>query len=272
MGNITKTIPGIIAELTAATGLTPSYDTTLTLNAKYGIASATLPSSSNRPAIKYVGIGIGGTYNVDGENLTAPYLPAITDLDIYTPIPWRCVPLANDLSDAERSVYRMRVPMVIDEVTYVAYYLKAMTAIDNTVQVTLTDPVTLAETPYVLDPTNLNPTPTTSTTDGTIGTTTSEINVTTNHTITITGAEVLEAIDVLYGGDVRRARISEMGIYWGSDVIQTANDSSGTQFTYTEACMCQLGFHATDNGIDFSNSATSITRQIRIGKGDVALL
>lgn len=268
----TKTIAGIAAELTASSGITPSYDTSITLNAKYGIAASQVPAAANRPVLRYFGIGIKGSYNSDGGNLTSAYTPDNTNLDLYQAIPFRVVPLANDLSAAERALYRLRVPKRINNIDYVLYYLKVMTLIDDKIQITQTDPVTLEETTYTLDPTNLNPTPTIPTSDGVVGTNTTEINVTSNFQVAINATEILEAINILFDGDLRYAKLTEFGLYYGSDVTVSATNAAGSAFTYTESIMTQLAFHRCYIGDYYGNSSTSTVHTIRLGNGDVSLL
>ena len=270
MAYMEKTILGIKSELEANTPVSANYLTNVTLNTKYGVYPTLLPTKA--PVIKYIGIGINGSENVDGNNLTDARKPKMENLDLYQPIPFRCVPLANDLTAVERQLYRLRVVKKIGGIDYVLYYLRVMTVIDEFVQITRTDPVTKQQVPFTIDPSNLYPTPPDSSTDGIVGTDTGEINVTTSHMITITGSEVLEAINVLYGGDVRRAKVTEFGLYYGEDRTVKGTPVTGAQFDYTEVVLAHLGFHYCFNGMDFSNPSTVLTKNIRLGKGDVALL
>lgn len=270
MANMGKTILGLMLEVQSTTVVDSNYLATVTLNAKYGVSPALLPQA--QPRIRYFGAGIGGAKNIDSENLSGPFKPQATDMDLYKALPIRCVPLANDLTAADRANYRMRQVKQINGIQYALYWLKVMTPLDTKVQITRTDPVSKQETPYVLDPANLNPVPPPLSTDGTVGSATAEINVTTSYMVNLTGNEIMEAINVLYGGDTRRAMITELGYYYGEDRVVKGESATSAQFDYTEAIMTMLGYHYCFNGQDFSEEAAVMNRTVRIGKSDVALL
>lgn len=265
---IGKTILGIERELTAFAGITPVYDTSSTLNAKYNLFKSSLPTSL--PAVAYFGIGIGGCYNVSNSNLVQPYPVLQTNMDLYQPIPFRCVPQEQDLTAAERALYRMRVLQTINGSSYWCYYLKPIVFNQTALSVTTTDPTTGLETPYVLNYANLNPTPPVVSSSGTTASQT-EINVSIASTLTVLGSEVTEAINVLYSGDMRYARISEFGMYSGQDQSVSASDGNGNTITYSEAILAQLNTQMTTSGDDFSNSARISNYQIVNGSGDLIL-
>lgn len=262
---IGKTILGITRELYAYSGLNPVYDLASSLNAKYQIGQTLAPTAL--PAIGYFGIGIGGCYNVDSGNLSQPYPVLTTNMDLYTPIPFRCVPIEQDLTPLERASYRMRVQKTINGSAYFLYYLKTITYNQTTVRLTATDPVTALQSPYTLDYTNLNPTKPTVSTLGTITSTATEVNASVTSTLLLTGAEVTEAINVLYAGDLRYAKISEIGLYSGQD--QSFTNGS---VTYTEAMLAQLNMQYTWLGDHYSNPARSSSYQIVQGSGALLLI
>ena len=118
-----------------------------TLNSKYGIYSNIVNEFDELPVpkIMYFGLGLNGFYNVDDGNMSAPYHPAADELDLYEPIPIRCVPVDNDLSSTERANYRMRVEKIFNGARYYCYYLKKITLVDNAVKLTRTNPVNKKE-------------------------------------------------------------------------------------------------------------------------------
>ena len=265
ISQIGKTILGITRELYAYSGLNPVYDLASSLNAKYQIGQTLAPTAL--PAIGYFGIGIGGCYNVDSGNLSQPYPVLTTNMDLYTPIPFRCVPIEQDLTPLERASYRMRVQKTINGSAYFLYYLKTITYNQTTVQLTETNPVTALQSPYTLDYTNLNPTQPTVSTSGTITSTATEVNASVTSTLLLTGAEVTEVINVLYAGDLRYAQISEIGLYSGQDQLFT-NGS----VTYTEAMLAQLNMQYTGLGDNYSNPDRSSSYQIVQGSGKLLLI
>jgi hypothetical protein len=269
VSQIGQTILGITRQLEASLGITPTYDIQSTLNAKYGVAPSALPTAL--PTILYFGIGIGGCYNVSNLNLSQPYPVLQTNMDLYSPIPFRCVPVEQDLSAQERALYRMRVRKTILGADYFCYYLKMITFDQTAVSVTETNPTTGIMTPYVPNYANLNPTPPVVSTSGTTADT--EVNVSLTSTLPLTGAEVTEAINVLYAGDLRYARISELGLYSGQDnTAFTGLDVNGSPINYTEAVLAQLNTQYTWNGDDFSNPTKTSNYQIANGSGDLLLV
>jgi len=270
VSQIGNTILGIIRQLEADTGLPPTYDTNSTLNAKYGVSATVLPTSL--PTILYFGIGIGGAFNVSTGNLSQPYPVLTTNMDLYQPIPFRCVPVEQDLSSTDRTQYRMRVRKTINNADYFLYYLKTLNYSQTTAQLTETDPTTGLQSPYTLDYSNLSPRPPVVDTSGRVTSSAAEVNVSVTSTLPLTGAEVTEVINVLYGGDLRYAKISEIGLYSGQDKIVTGVAGNGQSMSYTEAILAQLNTQYNWLGDDFSNQSRTSTFQIVQGSGSLLLL
>ena len=270
ISQIGKTILGVTRELYAYSGLTPVYNTAASLNAKYGVGQSLTPTSL--PPVGYFGIGIGGCFNVDSLSLTQPYPVLTTNMDLYTPIPFRCVPIEQDLTTLERAMYRMRVRRTIGGADYYLYYLKVITYNQTTVQLTETDPVTGLQSPYVLDYSNLNPTHPTMNTSGVMTSTVTEVNASVTSTLPLTGAEVTEVINVLYAGDLRYAKISEIGLYAGQDRVIAGTDATGGTINYTEAVWATLNMQYNWLGDDYSNPGRSSNYSIVQGSGDLLLL
>lgn len=106
-----------------------------TLNQKFNIHADETPRTNEYPVIGYVGIGNKGSeYEVTTSNyiLTKeiPKLPRFASL--YNFIPFVVRRVDNDIPAEERGRYRLRVPVTISGVDYVAYYLRALT-LDNVV-------------------------------------------------------------------------------------------------------------------------------------------
>ena len=267
--HITKTIIGIKNELLAISGTTHTPLLTTTLNHKYGIQAAVPPAS--KPIISYFGIGVNGFRNINDTNLSQPYIPSMENLDLYGPIPFRCVPVAEDLTAQERANYRMRVRKTFNGADYWCYYLKKIMFQDTDVQLTRTDPATLQETAYVIDPDNLTPTPVIPLTDGLVEVEGSEVNVTLAATLNITGVEVLESVGVIFN-DARRAVVSEIGIYTGLDATVAGVTHTGATLNYTEAIYAQLAIHKCSIGVPLTTPSAYSDQRLRLGKSNVLLL
>lgn len=270
IGRAIKTVLGATNDLELELGLTPLYDTNSTLNKKYNIAATNVPTA--HPRLLYFGIGIGGTHNVSGTNLSEPVEVSAVNMDLYVPLPFQVVPLSADLSPTERANYRMRVPMMIGGVAYVAYYLKLLSLASSYASYTLRNPTTGVETAYALNYANLSPTPPSTPVNGVIPSGSQEVNISSAATLAVSGAEVTQAVAALYSGDLRYAKISEIGIYSGTDATISATNSAGTAFTYTESIMTQLAIHQTLNGVDMSSPIAAFNQQFVFCNGSIVLV
>ena len=98
-----------------------------TLNNKYN-SSRTIPSKlldevKKNHSIMFYGIGRKGFYNDSGYRY--PYRANNEDMDLYEPIPFRCVPIGQSLTEYEKDIYRLPVSIKFaDGNEYVCYYLK----------------------------------------------------------------------------------------------------------------------------------------------------
>lgn len=259
---VTTTELGRINQLSAtvATKFLVLPDTTL--NKKYNVL--TEASITTFPRIRYFGIGIKGYANISSENnIAQPYQPSPSDMDLYEPIPFRCVP--TPLSQTEAAKYRMVTKVTLNGRTYYQYWLKLLEF--ETDQPKLTTVTGNREVSHILNTSNLYPTPTNLTgTDvsSSIGSR-SEVSVTAIRRVT--GEEVCEVIGVMYGGDLRRARISEFGLYSGIEKAQCTLD--GIPYTYNEAAYVQLASHMCMIGHDLSSVNSSIDERCVIQTGAV---
>lgn len=266
---VTKTLLGIKNELLNISDIAQDPILNTTLNYKYGVVSDLAPSK--KPEIGYFGIGINGCRNVDDGNLSTPHIPSMHNMDLYTPIPFRCVPLDEDLTSIERALYRMRVRRTFNGKEYWCYYLKKITTSDTDVRITRTNPLTQAETEYELDINNLNPVPTIPVAGGLVTPEGSEVNVTLNYNLPIKGSEVIESVGIIYD-DLRRATVSEIGIYTAEDKLITSVDSSNVSFNYVEAVYAQLAIHYCSIGFPLTTPNATKNVTLRLGKSNVMLL
>lgn len=243
--NSVTTLLAIENQLTAALGIDMTYRPGTTINAKRGILPDVVPEVV--PRIRYFGIGIKGYANLTSENnIAQPFMPSATDCDLYEPIPFRCV--TTPLSSPEADQYVLRDVTTIDGQKYFRYWLKKIEWESSTVR--LTKVVNKAEEQYTIDSASLNPVP-----SDIFPTDVSDVKARITASVTgicrITGAEVTEVINAMYGGDLRRARISEIGTYSGIPYNVAAQDNGlpeAEEAAYVQLCThkCTLGQTLSD--------------------------
>lgn len=246
----------------------------LTLNNYYNIATQYNTLNGEVPKLRYFGVGIKGCYNADDGILSSAYNPERTDMNLYQLIPIRCRPVDEDLSDSERSKYRLRLRKTLtDGNEYFLYYLKVLN-FDEGVRFKSVNTSTGAEDTYELSTEYLNPKPKKPNTNVTIETSATSIVAYCEANVEISGKEVLEYINVAYNGDTRYAKISEIGFFTGIDREVPGSVVSNNQsvaINYTEACYTQLYNHATWLGTALSSEDMTIQSTFQItSNGSIA--
>lgn len=259
------------------------YDTTTLLGSEIGLGSIlpvdftmrqefTLNTDLNifpnetinvRPKLRYFGVGIKGCYNVDDGILSAAYNPQRMNMNLYHQIPMRCVPVDEDLSEADRANYRLRQRTTINGQEYFLYWLKLINFTSD-IQFKRINPTDGSEEPYELDPSYLHPEPVKPSTNLTLINNQANIIAYCNAELVIEAAEVLEYIRVYYEGDTRYAKISEIGFYTGVDKEVTGLSGQNVAFNYTEAIYTMLYNHATWQGTPLSHEPDSIRSNYQI--------
>lgn len=246
----------------------------LTLNNYYNIATQYNTLNGEVPKLRYFGVGIKGCYNADDGILSSAYNPERTDMNLYQLIPIRCRPVDEDLSDSERSKYRLRLRKTLtDGNEYFLYYLKVLN-FDEGVRFKSVNTSTGAEDTYELSTEYLDPKPKKPNTNVTIETSATSIVAYCEANVEISGKEVLEYINVAYNGDTRYAKISEIGFFTGIDREVPGSVVSNNQsvaISYTEACYTQLYNHATWLGTALSSEDMTIQSTFQItSNGSIA--
>lgn len=212
------------------------YDLQTTINYKRNVLKEQAPTRF--PKIRYFGIGIKGFANLTSENnISQPYMPSEEDGDLYEPIPFRCVARAPLPSDEEK-MYRMRTIQTVNGVQHYCYWLKLIEWESNRVRTTKIE--NKVETEYSYNVANLNPIPSDLSVK-TVGDSGTRIITSVTGVCRVTGKEVLEAINVLYGGDIRRARISELGTYSGVEVTDPTDNHAEAAYVQLATHRCMLG-------------------------------
>lgn len=232
-----ENILGLTVALEQRFGCPPRNDLSTTLNTKLGVFENRQPA--NRLYTKYFCYGIGGRLN-DAGNLTSAQPVLGTNMAPYQMRPFRAVPLENALDAETRENYALRQVRNFDGVPYELWYLKKIEFPQTQVGYTYTDPVSGVVETYEIDYTNLSPTPPVADDNGVITDIADNITVSVPGILTLTGEEIIEAISVLDGGDMRNAVISEVGFVSASTENVTLADVNGTPFSYDEAILAQM--------------------------------
>ena len=215
------------------------------------------------PKLRYFGVGIRGCYNADDEILASAYNPSRVNMNLFGLIPIRCVPVDEDLSDAERAQYRLRQRKTVGGEECFLYYLKVM-GFDNSIKFKRINNSTGEETPYELNPEYLNPTPIKPATNTTVETSDSSIVAYCTANVNLQANEVLEYINRRYDGDTRWARISEIGFFTGVDKQVSGTSGQGVAFNYTEALYTMLYEHLTWTGTPLTHIGANINSLFEI--------
>lgn len=267
---ITRTAYGGFLQTTQLTGRPFALVPNTTLNEKFGVLAGQIPAAGTIPFLDYFVIGNGGHKWSSATTSTGqqigkpePIQHKATDAALYNQIPFVLREPANDLTPAQMAGYRLRVPMVIGGVPYIAYFAKVFdyTGVAPAMQLTTTNgDGSTTVTPFVPDSSNLNPTPPDLSSTG--------VNVITGQYVTSSAklplnltpndqAELLNVANILYG-DPELAIISEIGLCSGVDKVVAGGGSGQPTFNYTEAIAMQVvsffnSFYAmeyADNGIE----------------------
>lgn len=259
---VCTTILGVLNQFQAFTDLAyaPMFETTL--NSKYGILT-NIVAPPTTPALKYFGIGTRGYQNIDTQQSSLPYPGDARCMDLYRPIPFRCIPVdeENDvMTKEERDKYRMRVIETHNGINYACYYLKAINFTKGVVEIVKKD-ADGYETPFSLDPSWLKPNPPViNQIGGNINTNVNRIIVRTTGVCEVTHEEIMEAVSVIHNNDSNYARISELGYYTGCDEESTTEQG----ITYTEAAYVQLAKMHCFRGSELFTAGSYITPTVSL--------
>ncbi len=267
------TLLGMINQLHGVADLDYDELHKTTLNMKYGTKNnnIAIPTGNTYnaevtelPQLKYFGVGIGGCYVHNNQ-------------DLYHPIPIRIVPLGNDLIGSERDQYRLREVRTIDGIDYALYWLKVIDygGLNNVSIKEVATDGTESDFALVVDdgiPAHsdlskylfpvANPAYTPDVDPGSI----LSVNVGMSGLCVVEGVEILEAINIMYGGDLNFAKITEIGLYTGIDTSSNGNGISGQ---YTESLYTQLAGHRCWNGTDLSDKTTAHRESIVFRNGNI---
>jgi hypothetical protein len=263
----TLTIAGVRLQFQGIAPFTAEYDApNTTLNSQYSVFNQT-PATT--PKVRCFGIGINGFY-MNSTNLAQPYMPKATNVHLHIPIPFRVVPVDEDLDPiTEMPLYRMRQRITHGGEDYFAYWLKVLTYPTGAITVQRIAPDGTPTT-YTPLPDELLSTPS----PANVIATDDEadiINTSFVGHIDVSYAEVMEAINVLYDGNILQAKISEVGLFSGSDELVSGLTGGGAALSYTELIYAQLFYHRCSIGTDLSEVGSRLESNLSIRDGNLVL-
>lgn len=231
-----------------------------TLNHKYAvdkaIPTAMLEKVKSSYSILYYGIGIEGYFTKNG--IKNPYRPDNKELDLYRPIPFRCVKSISELTLFERETYRLPQPTMIDGEEYLCFYLKKLKQFRPEVLFYSVNQDGQENT-YELTSDELFPTPTTSNyLSNTPGNTSHKgISIEFNHLSILT--QEYEDIRKYFFNNAETFELSEFGLYTGYD-----DDPNNKAYNV------QLAYKFCNTGIIMDNN--NYSRNIKITAGNKLLV
>ncbi len=248
-----------------------------TLNQKFNLFPNEVLPANQYPSLAYIGIGNkGASYEMtsSGYVLTTPVPHLPRDASLYNFIPFVIRTVNNDLSATERVLYRMRVPMSIGGVDYIAYYLRVLdiSSLIPTVELRNVDDglITTASFEPVLS--DLSPTPPVIATSNLNNPNGDYLVSTAKVMFTISQqdvANIMDACNILFG-DVRYAVINEIALCTGVDKIVQGTFGSVTS-NYTDTVATQVAafisqYHA------LSSNTTQVQIELDIGSVESLLV
>ena len=248
-----------------------------TLNQKFNVFPDDVPSSNSYPKLGYIGIGNkGASYETtpDGYVLTTPIPHLARHASLYNFMPFLIREANNDISNAERVNYRMRVPLVKSGVNYVAYYLKLLPLSTSTpiVEIRNVNNGNITSSPFIPELSDLSPTPPVINT-GTLNNPNGDYLVSSaiiNFNLTQNDIdEIINAVTILYG-DPRYSIINEIAICTGVDSVKSAN-INGINVPYTEVIAAQTSVYISQYH-SLTNNTTNVNIQLDIGSVEPLLI
>jgi hypothetical protein len=238
-------------------------------NRRNHVLAGAAPLSGEFPKLRYFGLGIGGTNEgalVSGTELVQPYCPLAGNHDLFTPIPVRVVPVTADLSAGERASYRLRTRATYNDVEYYLYWLKVVDFSSGYSVQTIGQGGVISAFGF----------------SDTSNTKLTEYDVTaaanTQIVVALTGAlrwtkaELTEAINVIYAGNWRKGRITEVGLYTGVDRVVPVDEDAGIMEEYTDAAYVHLASHTCMQAIDVATAIDPIERRVKFENGSAFIV
>lgn len=265
MESVTRTIYS--AHLSTAKLLNRPFNVLVnsTLNQKFNIYPGEVPAANEYPALGYLAIGNkGSTYDVTGTGfvLTTPIPHLPRHASLYNHIPFIVRPVASDLTSTERLNYRMRVPVTIGGVNYIAYYLKTLgiSAVTPSVELRNVNNGTITTNAFIPALSDLTPTQVV-VSNVNVNNPNGDYLVSTAKTPVLLNqqdiTEILNACTILFG-DARYAVINEIALCTGIDRVLSGS-FNGVTANYTEVVATQIAAFISQH-----HTLTAATTQVQL--------
>lgn len=242
MKNVTSHIMGIYLQDLMLTDEPYALIPNTTLNELFEIQAGVNVPTGQYPTLQYLAIGNGGhTFQTAADGLSYPqlYTHQPTDCALISPIPFVMVPANADLTTQQRELYGMRVPMTVNGVNYIAYYLLRLNYSTVSPQI-LTNTVNngvVTSAAWVPTGANLHPTPVVASNTGAVQTNGQYVSMQEIVPVTLGETDIQNIMNVatiLYG-NANLAIISEAALVAAYPLQVTTQVTGGGTLSYTEA-------------------------------------
>ena len=270
MDNNVRSIYGAYLQSCALLGFNVEIKPNSSLNQKFDLFPNEIFNSGETPTVKYLTIGNGGhtaSMGVDGLPLINPVPHSPRHAALYNHLPFIIREVTEDLTPAERLMYRLRVPRTIDGVNYMCYYAKVLdlSMVEPKIELRNNTNGIITATEFTPSLADLNPVKPVIPVNGNITSTGNYLASTAKIEFVMNEAEITEllnACNIIYGSD-NYAFISEIGLCSGVDRSLMGN-FGGPPSAYTEAVGVQI-MNFISTAIPAYALSTSITQTIDVG-------
>ena len=271
---VVNTEAGMRLNIATQLGIPVDYMDYSTLNDHLDIIPNTIPGDDVYAKSIYMVIGDRGHYltaDADGNTLGIPLPHDPTVVAPFRIRPLVLRPVTNDLSDAERTRYRLRKLVNINSTNYWAYYCLVLSTsgvkvVSNRV-VVKDGSETITEFKYTDK--ELNPQPPTTvgltTTDQTGTSDGTYIDCHATMTLSLSASDIEEYLNVctILNGSPLKSAISEICLVAGVDTTITGQSFTGSSFTMTELAAAQVvTFISTFCMASMSNNGLGFTVEV----------
>lgn len=249
---ITRTGYGSLLQTDLLLGKPITYLPNSTLNEALQIAAGTLPEAGRTPTLNAYVIGRGGHRNelgADGFPLTSPIQHRPTDANCYIGMPFLIRPMTQDLSQAERNRYGLRVVMPIKGQNRITYWAKRidLTGVTPKIYYNKVLDGSVTRTEFFPDNSNLHPIAPAMPPVGTVTTSGDYLTTEAILSLDLNANDVAELINVakIMHDDERYAIISEIGLVTSSLRLMSGQGAGNTEIQYTEMVQAQVACFMT---------------------------
>jgi len=259
----------------------PKYTTLNELMSLFGDESLGQKSARDFE-LKYFCLGIRGSNctGTDGDGVSNMRVNAHQPIDqsLFTMIPLIARPLSNDLDDATRAKYRLRIVATYNGIQYAVYYVKLIDFTNYNPQelVVVRDPTNNNESPDPLIHQKddlFNPEPVIYGSDGTIQASNTYVNGSAILDCSLNANDLAEIVNAarIVKGDASKTAINEVGILWGIDTDQRGSIGDAT-ISYKEALSLNIAHFLSERDGRNAQSNSVVTLRFDHGNSDPMLV